>query len=72
MNKEQLAVLLISLVFATLASGTAFLIAFGEYVHHFPHKRQAAKEALEPAIVAFVIFFGLGLILGYVLPSVFG
>ena len=61
-------VILIAVVFGGIAAVMAFLIAYEEYVHHFPDKRTVIRMSLEPALLAFAVFLGLGLILAATLP----
>jgi hypothetical protein len=44
-------------MFGLLAAACAFVIAYAEYQHHFPGKRQPLVMALQTALMAFLFFF---------------
>ena len=50
----------IDLVFSFLAACVAFAITYGEYVHHYPTKKEPIKLALDTAIMTFIVFIFLG------------
>jgi RsiW-degrading membrane proteinase PrsW (M82 family) len=64
--------LAISLIFAPLASGMAYLITYGEYIHHYPDKKQPVKMAIQAALVTFVFFIVLSLVVGFILENIVG
>lgn len=61
-------ILSISLAFGIVAGLMAYVIAYGEYVHHFPDKRKARVMACESGLIAFLFFVVLGLAMAWVLP----
>lgn len=64
----QMIVVIIGAIFGGLAALMAYLIAYEEYLHHFPDRKTTRRMAIESALVAFVFFFGMGLLLAAVLP----
>jgi len=57
-------------VFSLLAAVIAYLILYGEYVHHFQgDTKRPRKMALEGAFFTFIIFFLITLLGGYVLTN---
>lgn len=56
-------------VFGFLAALMAYLITYGEYLHHYPDKKRPRKLALEAAIFTFIFFLFLALIGGYVIAK---
>jgi hypothetical protein len=50
--------------FGLLAAMMSFLITYQEYSRHFLSKRQPLKMAVEIALVTFLLFFGLCVVLG--------
>jgi len=52
----------LGLIFSSLAAIMAFLIAYGEYVHHYASKAEPLKMALKTAIFTFFAFLVLGLL----------
>ena len=48
--------IIIGLGFSALAALAAFLITYEEWSHHYPGKREPFKFAMEAAIVAFLVF----------------
>jgi len=67
----RIALFCIGAIFSPLAALAAFLIAYNEYEHHYPNKRQAFKAAIGTGIFTFIFFFILVLILAIVLPSLY-
>ncbi len=60
----------IGLIFGFLAGVIAYLILYGEYVHHFMgDTKRPRKMALQGAIFTFIFFFLLSLIAGYILTE---
>ena len=53
---------LIGLVFAAFAALCAFLISYDEWTRHYASKREPFRYAIEAAIVAFVVFAILALL----------
>jgi hypothetical protein len=62
----------IALIFSPLASAMAFIITYGEYLHHYPDKKQPMKLAIEAALVAFAFFIGLSFLIGFLLADIVG
>ena len=62
----------IGLIFSPLASAMAFLITYGEYVHHYPDKRQPVKLAIQAALVTLIFFIVLSLVIGFLLENIVG
>ena len=54
----------IGLVFSPIAAAAAFLIIYGEYSHHYPDRKMPLKLATEAAIMAFIIFTVISLLVG--------
>jgi hypothetical protein len=48
--------MLFGLGFSALAGLAAFLITYEEWSHHYPSKREPLRYATEAAIVAFIVF----------------
>jgi Mg/Co/Ni transporter MgtE len=59
--------IVIGLIFGILAGMMAYVITYGEYVHHYPDKKQPRKIALQAGFFAFAFLFGLSMIAGYLL-----
>ncbi len=64
--------LVIALIFSPLASAMAYIITYGEYLRHYPDKKQPMKLALEAALVTLVFFVGVSFIVGFVLENIVG
>jgi len=62
--------LIIGLTFSPIAAIMAFLIAYNEYQHHYPTKTKPRKMALEVAIVTFVFFLALSVVIGWLLKGI--
>jgi len=62
--------LIIGLTFSPIAAIMAFLIAYNEYQHHYSTKIKPRKMALEVAIVTFVFFLVLSIIIGWLLKGI--
>ena len=62
----------IALIFSPLASAMAFIITYGEYLHHYPDKKKPMKLAIEAALVTFIFFITLSFIVGYILENMVG
>ena len=56
--------LAIGLVFSPIAAVMAFLITYGEYSHHYSDKKKPLRFAIEAAIMTFVIFGVISLVIG--------
>jgi hypothetical protein len=69
MQSERIIVIFMGAVFGGLAALMAYLIASQEYSHHFPDSKRVRHSALESALIAFAVFFGLSIILAVILPS---
>jgi len=50
--------------FGLLGAIMSFLITYQEYSRHFLSKREPLKMAVEIAVVTFLLFFGLCVVLG--------
>jgi len=59
----------IGIIFGFFASLMAYLITYGEWMHHYPTKKKPRKMAMETAIFTFVFFFLLSIIEGYLLTK---
>lgn len=57
----------VGLLFGALGGLTAFLIAYREWSHHFPTRRQALRLALRAAVAAFALLVTLTTFLGALL-----
>jgi hypothetical protein len=57
--------LVIGLVFSSLAAMCAFIITYGESIHHNPTKKEPLKFAWEAAIFTFTVFMLLILGAGF-------
>jgi hypothetical protein len=53
--------------FGLLAALMAYLITYGEYVHHYQGKKEPRELALEAAVFTFIFFFLLTLVGGYII-----
>jgi hypothetical protein len=62
--------LVIGLFFSPLASATAFLITYGEYLHHYPDKKQPRKLAIQVAITTLIVFLALSFVVGFLLEKI--
>lgn len=60
----------IGFVFSPLAALMAFLIAYGEYQHHYPDKAIPRKLALEAAVGTFIFFVVISVIIGWFLERI--
>jgi H+/Cl- antiporter ClcA len=65
------AFLIIGIVVGLFASLIAFLITYDEYSHHYVDKRNPLRLAVEAAVFAFVVFFLLAMITGFVLVKTY-
>jgi hypothetical protein len=63
--------IIIGLVFGAIAGLMAYVVTYGEYVHHYPDKTQPRKIALQAGFTAFAFLFCIAVVAGYLL-SVFG
>jgi len=59
-------ILLVGIVFAPLAAAMAFIITYGEYTHHYSDKKMPLKLAIEAAILSFIVFGLISLVVGLV------
>ena len=48
--------LVIGLAISVMAALAAFLITYEEWSHHYPSRREPLRHGIEAAIVAFVVF----------------
>ncbi len=64
------AIVSISAIFSPLAGAMAFLIVYQEYLHHFTDKRMALRAGLEAGAFTLVVFLGIGIFLGFILPAI--
>jgi len=62
-------VLLIGIIFAPLAAAMAFIITYGEYTHHYSDKKMPLKLATEAAIMTFIVFGIISLVIGLVIGN---
>jgi hypothetical protein len=60
---------IIGLVFSSVAALMAFLVTYGEYSRHFMAKTRALKISIETASVIFAVFFIITIIAGFVLSK---
>jgi K+-sensing histidine kinase KdpD len=58
---------IIGLFFGLLAGIMAFVITYGEYLHHFSDKKKILRHALETGFVTFAIFLGMAMLAGFIL-----
>jgi len=58
--------LLIGIIFAPLAAAMAFIITYGEYTHHYSDRKMPLKLATEAAILSFIVFGLISLVVGLV------
>lgn len=56
-------------VFGFLAALMAYLITYGEYIHHYPNAKKPRQLALEAAAFTFIFFFALTLAAGYIITK---
>ncbi len=68
MHSIEMTIIFIATVFGLFAAMMAYLISYEEYSHHFVDKRRGRHMAYESAVFAFAVFFGIGLILAFLLP----
>jgi uncharacterized membrane protein YbjE (DUF340 family) len=61
--------LIIGIIFGVIAGLMAYIITYEEWVYHYTTKKEPRKIALEAGVVAFIFFFLLSLIVGYVFTS---
>jgi hypothetical protein len=57
----------LGVLFGALASGTAYIIFYREYVHHFVDTNKVRAMALRGAITAFLFFVGFSMLAGFVI-----
>jgi uncharacterized membrane protein len=57
--------------FGFVGSIMAFIIAYDEYRRHFRDKGKPIWMALEMAVLAFLVFVALSIIVGFVLSNTF-
>jgi hypothetical protein len=62
----------IALIFSPFASAIAFIITYGEYLHHYPDKREPVKLATEAALVTLAFFIVLSFFIGFFLENMVG
>jgi len=58
-------IIILAILFGSLASLMAFLVTYGEYERHNFPKGRLIRESLRAALVSFVFLFGLTVIAGY-------
>ena len=63
-------VLMIGVIFGGLGAVAAYIITYSEYAHHFADAKAPRKIALEIALVAFMIFMALSLVVALAMPFV--
>jgi len=61
-----------AMIFSPLASAMAFVITYGEYLRHYPDKKQPLRLAMEAALVTFAFFVGLSFLIGFLLEKILG
>jgi len=61
--------LLIGIIFAPLAAATAFIITYCEYTHHYSDRKMPLKLATEAAIMTFIVFGIISLVIGLVIGN---
>ncbi len=59
--------ILLGAIFGLLAGASAYVISYEEYKKHFLGGKEPFKIAFRMAIVAFFFFFGLSVVVGYIL-----
>ena len=57
----------LGVLFGALASATAYIIFYREYLHHFVDANKARMLALRGALTAFLFFLVLSVVAGYVI-----
>ena len=57
--------LLIGVIFGAVAALMAFFITLEEYKKHFLGGNRAIREAIHTALIAFAIFLGLAVVVGF-------
>jgi len=57
-------------VFGLIAGFMAYLITLNEWIHHYPIKKNPRMMALEMALIAFIFFFLLSLVGGYLITKI--
>jgi len=60
---------LIGAVFGVFAMLMTYLITYNEYAHHYTTKKEPRRMATQAGIFAFVFFFVLSLLIGFVLSA---
>lgn len=60
---------MLGLVFSPIAAAMAFLITYEEYRHHYPGRREPLEQGLRAAVVTFVVFMLVALVVGFVFAS---
>ena len=63
-------VLMIGVIFGGLGAIAAYIITYGEYAHHYAGSEEPRKIALQTALVAFMIFIGLSLVVALAMPFI--
>ena len=59
----------IALIFSPFASAIAFIITYGEFLHHYPDKRKPLKLATQAALATLVFFIVLSFVIGFLLEN---
>ena len=57
-------------LFGVLAAACAFVIAYGEYQHHFPDRLRPIRMALQTALITFLFFLAASFLLPWLLTSI--
>lgn len=60
----------IGLIFGFLAGLVAFLITLNEWIHHYQGWKEPVKMSLRTGLLTFAFFFGLSILLGFIMPFV--
>ena len=60
----------IGVIFGFLGALCAYIIMYGEYVHHYPNNEEPKRLALQAGLMTFAVFMLLSGVLAVVLPYV--
>jgi len=63
-------VMALSAMFGFVAALMAYLITHEEYTHHFHDRGRVVRTSLKVAAVAFLFFFGMGLVFAVFSPGI--
>jgi hypothetical protein len=61
---------MIGFIFGGLGAIAAYIITYSEYAHHYAGSKEPRKIALETALVAFMIFMALSLVVTLAVPYI--